>query len=117
MAFHVACPITCRRICNCDLGFPPELRSETGRNEFLEAAARVEAIFTNPGLIYGKPKTVQVLVPKVVVMPPATKTTVAPSIVATNVAAVVDGDRATVASASADDYACRFESGEMTVVS
>ncbi|KAL8229802.1 hypothetical protein R6Q57_014702 [Mikania cordata] len=115
MAFHVACPITCRRICNCDLGFPPELRSETGRNEFLEAAARVEAIFTNPGLIYGKPKTVQVLVPKVVVMPPATKTTVALSIVATNVAAVVDGDRATVASASADDYARRFESGEMTV--
>ncbi|KAI3731824.1 hypothetical protein L1987_63014 [Smallanthus sonchifolius] len=123
MAFHVACPITCRRICNCKLGFPPELRSEKAQNEFLEAAARVEAIFNNPSSIYGKPKTVQVLVPKVVTMPPTTQT----------VAAVVEGGgdvadelsvqtkraamqkKAAAASVAAEDYARRFESGDVAV--
>ena len=43
--------------------------SDQGQREFLEAAARVEAIFRNPSLIYGKSKSVQVLVPKAVVGP------------------------------------------------
>ncbi|KAK9074321.1 hypothetical protein SSX86_006919 [Deinandra increscens subsp. villosa] len=137
MAFHVACPITCRRICNCKLGFPPELRSEKDRKEFVEAAARVEAIFNNPSLVYGKPETVQVLVPKVVVTPPPTTATAAAMVTQTvlspNVAAVVDGGgdladelsamnkraamqkKAAAASVAAEDYARRFESGDMAV--
>ncbi|XP_024987582.1 uncharacterized protein LOC112522588 isoform X3 [Cynara cardunculus var. scolymus] len=132
MAFHVACPITCRRICYCKLGFPSELRTDKGTNDFLEAAARVEAIFKNPLLINGKPKTVQVLVPKVVIPPPPP--TPIPAIVTPNVGAVVDGGgdaaeellssqnkraamqrKAAAASVAAEDYARRFESGDMAV--
>ncbi|KAJ0435368.1 putative [histone H3]-lysine(4) N-trimethyltransferase chromatin regulator PHD family [Helianthus annuus] len=128
MAFHVACPITCRRICNCKLGFPPELRTEKAQAEFLEAAARVEAIFNNRSLIYGKSETVEVLVPKVVVMPPpamASQPIGSPDVV------VVDGDvaeelsvqskrfvmqkKAAAASVVAEDYARRFESGDVAV--
>ncbi|KAJ0669047.1 putative [histone H3]-lysine(4) N-trimethyltransferase chromatin regulator PHD family [Helianthus annuus] len=128
MAFHVACPITCRRICNCKLGFPPELRTEKAQAEFLEAAARVEAIFNDRSLIYGKSETVEVLVPKVVVMPPpamASQPIGSPDVV------VVDGDvaeelsvqskrfvmqkKAAAASVVAEDYARRFESGDVAV--
>ncbi|KAJ0448919.1 putative [histone H3]-lysine(4) N-trimethyltransferase chromatin regulator PHD family [Helianthus annuus] len=128
MAFHVACPITCRRICNCKLGFSPELRTEKAQAEFLEAAARVEAIFNNRSLIYGKSETVEVLVPKVVVMPPpamASQPIGSPDVV------VVDGDvaeelsvqskrfvmqkKAAAASVVAEDYARRFESGDVAV--
>ncbi|KAJ9563511.1 hypothetical protein OSB04_008671 [Centaurea solstitialis] len=142
MAFHVACPITCRRICYCKLGFPSELRSEKGRDEFLEAAARVEAIFRNPDLVNNgsRPETVQVLVPKVVVatLPPAPPPPAAPI-----QAAIVNvggggggGDaaaaeelvsaqnkraamqrKAAAASVVAEDYARRFESGDADVVS
>ncbi|KAI3764300.1 hypothetical protein L2E82_14307 [Cichorium intybus] len=131
MAFHVACPITCRRICSCKLGFPSELRSEKGQNEFLEAAARVEEIFRNPSLIYSKPKTVQVLVPKVVTTPPPLPPPIQ-AIVTPNVSAIVDGGgdaaeellsaqtkraamqkKAAAASVAAEDFARRFESGDM----
>ncbi|CAI9279010.1 unnamed protein product [Lactuca saligna] len=136
MAFHVACPITCRRICNCKLGFPSELRSEKGQIEFLEAASRVDAIFKNPSLIYGKPKSVQVLVPKVVVASPPPLPLPPPiqAIVTPNASAIVDvggvGDaaeellsaqtkraamqkKAAAASVAAEDFARRFESGDM----
>ncbi|XP_023752591.1 uncharacterized protein LOC111900919 [Lactuca sativa] len=136
MAFHVACPITCRRICNCKLGFPSELRSEKGQIEFLEAAARVDAIFKNPSLIYGKPKSVQVLVPKVVVASPPPPPLPPPiqAIVTPNASAIVDGGgvgdaaeellsaqtkraamqkKAAAASVAAEDFARRFESGDM----
>ncbi|KAI3818479.1 hypothetical protein L1987_12287 [Smallanthus sonchifolius] len=123
MAFHVACPITCRRICNCKLGFPPELRSEKAQNEFLEAAARVEAIFSNQSLIYGKPKTVQVLVPKVVAMPPTTQTIAAVGEGGGDVADELSVQtkraamqkKAAAASVAAEDYARRFESGDVAV--
>ncbi|KAM0050407.1 putative [histone H3]-lysine(4) N-trimethyltransferase chromatin regulator PHD family [Helianthus debilis subsp. tardiflorus] len=128
MAFHVACPITCRRICNCKLGFPPELRTEKAQAEFLEAAARVEAIFNDRSLIYGKSETVEVLVPKVVVMPPPA---MASQPIGSLDVVVVDGDvaeelsvqskrfvmqkKAAAASVVAEDYARRFESGDVAV--
>ncbi|XP_059651864.1 uncharacterized protein LOC132299344 [Cornus florida] len=73
MAFHVACPITCRRICFCSLGFPRKLQSENGKNEFLEEVARVEVFLNDPWLLRVRERdTVQVAVPKVVApQPPA----------------------------------------------
>lgn len=129
-----------RRICNCKLGFPSELRSEKGQIEFLEAAARVDAIFKNPSLIYGKPKSVQVLVPKVVVASPPPPPLPPPiqAIVTPNASAIVDGGgvgdaaeellsaqtkraamqkKAAAASVAAEDFARRFESGDMAEVS
>nr|XP_043625810.1 uncharacterized protein LOC122597262 [Erigeron canadensis] len=71
MAFHVSCPITCRKICYCKFGFPPD------QTEFVNAAASVKELYNNPESIYGKPKTVQILVPKVVVDIPAVANVVA----------------------------------------
>ncbi|KAA8515670.1 hypothetical protein F0562_018719 [Nyssa sinensis] len=127
MAFHVACPITSRRICFCSLGFPRKLQSEKARNEFLDEVARLEEFLKDPWLLRAKEKgTVQVAVPKVVVPPPP--------------AAVGDGDgdgggggtgvdgeellsaqtkraamqkKAATASLVAEDYAPRFESGDL----
>ncbi|XP_026659049.1 uncharacterized protein LOC103703699 [Phoenix dactylifera] len=74
MAFHVACPITCRLICDCELGFPEELRSPRARREFEEQGERLEEFLKDPWLVRagsggGGGGTVQVLVPKVVPTP------------------------------------------------
>ncbi|XP_024984459.1 uncharacterized protein LOC112520343 [Cynara cardunculus var. scolymus] len=123
MAFHVACPITCRRICYCSLGFPKELQNDKGKNGFLEEIARLKEFLDDPWLIKNDKKTVQVLVPKVAVAPPPPQVTVTPNV------AVVDGNaaeemlsaqnkraalqrKAAAASLVAEDYARRFESGE-----
>ncbi|KAK9068883.1 hypothetical protein SSX86_012999 [Deinandra increscens subsp. villosa] len=125
MAFHVACPITCRRICYCSLGFPRKLQNDEGRKVFLDEIARLEAFLDDPWLIKDEKKTVQILVPKVVVAPhpPLTQMTVVPN------RAVLDGGaaeemlsaqnkravmqkKAAAASLEAEDYARRFESGE-----
>ncbi|KAG1368754.1 hypothetical protein COCNU_14G012220 [Cocos nucifera] len=78
MAFHVACPITCslgfgsRLICDCELGFPEELRCARARREFEEQAERLEEFLRDPWVVRdggGGGGTVQVLVPKVVPTP------------------------------------------------
>ncbi|KAL2478470.1 PHD finger family protein [Forsythia ovata] len=70
MAFHVACPITCRKICFCTMGFPRRLQSEKSMAEFLEEMGRVEQFLNDPWLIKARENaTVQVMVPKVVVTP------------------------------------------------
>ncbi|CAN6440530.1 unnamed protein product [Victoria cruziana] len=66
MAFHVACPITCQRICFCTLGFPEALRTEDGRRGFLEDVCRLEELLPDPWFLRaGCRWTVQVPVPKV----------------------------------------------------
>ncbi|KAD3336731.1 hypothetical protein E3N88_32250 [Mikania micrantha] len=125
MAFHVACPITCRRICYCSLGFPPELQNDDRKKVFLEEIDRLKAFLDDPWLIKDEKKTVQVLVPKVVVAPHP----VQPRMTVTANRTAVDGGageemllvqnkravmqkKAAVASFVAEDYARRFESRE-----
>ncbi|XP_058073679.1 uncharacterized protein LOC131222567 isoform X2 [Magnolia sinica] len=126
MAFHVACPITCRRICSCTLGFPGKLQSERGRRDFLEEISRVEEFLKDPWSVRaGGRSTVQVVVPRITVP-------------AAGVVGVdgfgggdgVDGDeilsaqtkraamqrRAVAASMAAEDYARRFENGSLVDV-
>ncbi|XP_010257186.1 PREDICTED: uncharacterized protein LOC104597390 [Nelumbo nucifera] len=122
MAFHVACPITRRKICFCTLGFPRKLQSEKGRKDFLEEVFRVEEFLRDPWSLRAREKdTVQVLVPRIVVPTPA-------------VTPVTDGfgggdegeenlsaqskraamhKRAVAASLAAEDYARRFETGDL----
>ncbi|KAK8933254.1 hypothetical protein KSP39_PZI015363 [Platanthera zijinensis] len=73
MAFHVSCPITCRRICYCELGFAGGLRSERARLGFLEKIHALEDFLRDPWLVRpdgAGESTVQVLVPKVEPAPP-----------------------------------------------
>ncbi|XP_020553450.1 uncharacterized protein LOC105173340 isoform X2 [Sesamum indicum] len=130
MAFHVACPITCRRICFCALGFPGRLRSEKGKNDFLEEVARVEQFLNDPWLIKATENaTVQVKVPKVIVSqappPPPPQFAAVVSVgggedeAAAMAAASAQVKRAALqkqaaaASMVAEDYARRFESGDL----
>ncbi|OIW05550.1 hypothetical protein TanjilG_23336 [Lupinus angustifolius] len=64
MAFHVACPITCRRICFCALGFPTSLHNNAFLNHV--TALRQFLAADTPTNI----DTVQVAVPKVLPPPP-----------------------------------------------
>ncbi|XP_051145656.1 uncharacterized protein LOC127261370 isoform X2 [Andrographis paniculata] len=125
MAFHVACPITCRKICTCALGFPAKLRDEKGRNEFLQEVDRIEQFLKDPWLIKSRENaTVQVKVPKVVVSPAPAP----PPPLRISAAAGGGGDeaaktaavkraalqkQAAAASMEAEDYARRFESGDL----
>ncbi|XP_021852386.1 uncharacterized protein [Spinacia oleracea] len=123
MAFHVACPITCKRICFCALGFPANLHSNSANSDFLGEISRLQDFLKDPWLIRVKDgATIQVPVPKVVPPPPPPP-----------VSAVIDGDdlaaaeellsaqtkrvalqkKAAVASMAAEDYARRFESGAL----
>lgn len=138
MAFHVACPITCRRICFCDLGFPSNLQNEKGKNNFLEEVFRIEEFIKDPWLLKAEVNaTVQVKVPKVaIVVPPPL---LPPPIQVSASGSVGDGTgvgdvdeaalaisaqtkraalqkKAAAASLVAEDYARRFESGEVAVV-
>ncbi|KAH7675378.1 Histone-lysine N-methyltransferase protein [Dioscorea alata] len=68
MAFHVACPITCLRVCRCEIG---NARAGDGAR-FLEALDGIEDFLKDPWVVREKGRdgdkgTVQVLVPKVVV--------------------------------------------------
>ncbi|XP_043692026.1 uncharacterized protein LOC122642576 [Telopea speciosissima] len=121
MAFHVACPITCQRICFCTLGFPQKLQSEKGRKNFLEEVFRVEEFLSDPWSVRARQKgTVQVSVPRIVASTPVV-TAVADGVVGG------DGDveemsaqtkrvalqkKAVAESLAAEDYARRFETGD-----
>ncbi|KAE8701622.1 germination-related protein [Hibiscus syriacus] len=70
MAFHVACPITCRPICFCSLGFPPKLQSTSSKHGFLHEVIQVEGFLKDPwGVRVSRERTVQVPVPKVAPVP------------------------------------------------
>ncbi|XP_020574739.1 uncharacterized protein LOC110020825 [Phalaenopsis equestris] len=75
MAFHISCPITCRRICYCELGFGRGLRSEKERRVFVEEIGVLEEFLRDPWLVragsVGDAAAVQVLVPKVDPVPAA----------------------------------------------
>ncbi|KAL7126133.1 hypothetical protein ABFS83_14G165300 [Erythranthe nasuta] len=135
MAFHVACPITCRKICFCALGYPGRLRSEKGKEDFLQEVARVEKFLSDPWLIKARENTtIQVQVPKVAVSaPPPPPPPQFPAAAAVSVgvgggggddAAAIEAASAQVkrvalqkqaaaASIVAEDYARRFESGDL----
>ncbi|KAL0379873.1 UNVERIFIED_CONTAM: hypothetical protein Sangu_0051600 [Sesamum angustifolium] len=127
MAFHVACPITCRRICFCALGFPRRLGSEKGKSDFLQEVAGVEQFLSDPWLIKTRENaTVQVKVPKVVVIaapPPPQFSAVsavgcggeeaAASAASAQVKRAALQKQAAAASMVAEDYARKFESGDL----
>lgn len=66
MAFHMACPITCQKICYCTLGFPGPLQTYQGKRAFLDEVDRLEVLLSNPELLAaGGRETVEVLVPRI----------------------------------------------------
>ncbi|CAK8575465.1 unnamed protein product [Lathyrus sativus] len=118
MAFHVACPITCRRICFCALGFPRSLNGTTN-NHNNAANAFLNDVSALGDFLAGAQKedyTIQVAVPKVVPPPPE----VVPvsgdlldesaSMKAKRVALQRKGAAAMIA---AEEYARKFESGDV----
>ncbi|KAF8083053.1 hypothetical protein N665_0794s0014 [Sinapis alba] len=120
MAFHVACPITCRRICFCSLGFPRDLRGADSKEEFLKRVHRVEESLIDP---WGYSKvvtegTVQVRVPKVVASIPVVgdggideAAAAAEEEASAQKKRVSLQRQAAVTVEAAEDYARRFESG------
>ncbi|CAH2054526.1 unnamed protein product [Thlaspi arvense] len=122
MAFHVACPITCRRLCSCSLGFSRDLRGANAKEEFLKEVDRVEDLLIDPWGSSSRVLTVQVRVPKVAPAPH--------SVSSASILGVGDGGideaaeeasaqkkrfalqrQAAVTVEAAEDYARRFESG------
>ncbi|XP_031273749.1 uncharacterized protein LOC116132240 isoform X1 [Pistacia vera] len=137
MAFHVACPITCKRICFCTLGFPRSVQSAKARNDFLHEVVLVEQFLDDP---WGKIRvskegsTVQVSVPELPQPPPPPQQPVVvdgPSVAAAaadaaeEAAAAVSAQtkrvalqrKAAAAMVAAEDYARRFESGDIALAS
>ncbi|KAE8677476.1 hypothetical protein F3Y22_tig00111506pilonHSYRG00081 [Hibiscus syriacus] len=121
MAFHVACPITCRRICFCSLGFPRNLQSTNSKKGFLQEVIQLEAFFKDPwGVRVAREGTVQVPVPKVAPIPAGDggggggADTVDESAQAKRLALQ---RKAAAAMVAAEDYARRVESGDITVAS
>ncbi|XP_062203720.1 uncharacterized protein LOC133905924 [Phragmites australis] len=54
MAFHVACPITCRRVCDCELGFGAASARKRGvapAAAWADAAATLEGFLADPWLL------------------------------------------------------------------
>ncbi|XP_072992393.1 uncharacterized protein [Typha latifolia] len=108
MAFHVACPITCRRVCYCELGFPSGLRNGKARKEFWEEIEALEEFLSDPWILRdggAAVATVQVEVPRVA--PPQAPLLTAPA---------DDGEEARRAAMqrqamAAEDYARRMETG------
>ncbi|MCD7454968.1 hypothetical protein HAX54_026662 [Datura stramonium] len=119
MAFHVACPITCRKICYCQLGFPK------GKNEFFEDVARVEEFLKDPWSLKAREgATIQVKVPKIVVAPPPQAPVgdgggggvdgeEAAAIASAQTKRVALQKKAAAASMVAENFARRFESGDL----
>ncbi|XP_042066085.1 uncharacterized protein LOC121809496 isoform X3 [Salvia splendens] len=124
MAFHVACPITCRRICFCALGFPRRLQSEKGRGDFLQEVHAIDRFLSDPWLIKARENaTVQVQVPKVAVKSPASlpprlqfggEEAEAPAASA-QLKRVKLQKQGAAASIVGEDYSRRFGSGDLVV--
>ncbi|XP_038723357.1 uncharacterized protein LOC120015181 [Tripterygium wilfordii] len=130
MAFHVACPITCRRICYCTLGFPRDLQGAKGKTGFLDEVSRIEEFLRDPwGIRALREGTVQVSVPKVepVVVPAAAPIGVLNGAAGGGDAAeeaasaqhkrVALQRKAAATMVAAEDYARRFEAGDIAVAS
>lgn len=117
-----------RKICFCALGFAGPLRSEKGKEDFLQEVARVEQFLKDPWLIKARENaTIQVEVPKVAVSPVLPPP---PPQIPADVSAAAGGGaeeasaqvkraalqkQAAAASLAAEDYARRFESGDLEV--
>ncbi|XP_050384766.1 uncharacterized protein LOC126801456 [Argentina anserina] len=130
MAFHVACPITCRRICFCPLGFPRSLATANSKASFLDEVVKVHDFLSDPSGIRARDdgRTVQVVVPRVA-PPPPPPTLPVPAVVVKD-AVVVEDESAAAATAqakraalqrkaaadmvAAEDFARRFESGDLS---
>ncbi|KAJ3670217.1 hypothetical protein LUZ60_010541 [Juncus effusus] len=60
MAFHVSCPVTCQRICYCNLGFPP-------KPSFLDDISKLQSFLQDPWILKpftdSTPSTIQIPVP------------------------------------------------------
>lgn len=122
MAFHVACPITCRRICFCSLGFPRSLNgTKNATKDFLDEVNLLSDFLGDSRKEDGG--TIQVAVPKVVPPPP-------PEIVAVSGGGGGGGDvadesasmkakrdalqrKGAAAMIAAEEYARRLESGDV----
>lgn len=119
MAFHVACPITCKRICFCTLGFPQKLQSQKAKNGFLEEVAKVAEFWRDPWLLRVRERsTVQVAVPRIVVPPPLPVTVDGfggdgEEALSAQTKRAAMQKKAAAASLEAEDYARRFESGDL----
>ncbi|WMV10801.1 hypothetical protein MTR67_004186 [Solanum verrucosum] len=120
MAFHTACPITCRKICFCPHGFPK------GKNEFFGDVTKLEEFLKDPwGLKAKQPATIQVKVPKLNVAPPPQAPVgdggggsggdgeEAAAIASAQTKRVALQKKAAAASMVAEDFARRFESGDV----
>lgn len=117
-------------MCFCALGFPGRLRDGKGKEDFLQEVARVEQFLKDPWLIKKRENaTVQVKVPKVVVAsnpPPPIPHFAADAPVGADESAAAAASaqvkrvalqkQAAAASVEAEDYARRFESGDLEVV-
>ncbi|XP_057978611.1 uncharacterized protein LOC131165016 isoform X2 [Malania oleifera] len=118
MAFHVACPITCKRICFCALGFPRQLRGEKARDGFLDEAVRVEEFLRDDWLLrVCRSSTVQVAVPRVAPPPPAPPVSAGDcgeeALLSAQTKRAALQRKAAAALVAAEDYARRFESGDL----
>ncbi|KAL8171488.1 hypothetical protein V2J09_023292 [Rumex salicifolius] len=119
MAFH--------RICSCALGFRPNLRSDDAKNDFSLEISKLQEFLTDPWFSrVTAGGTVQIPVPKVTPPPPppVVHANVADSAVASAQAGAEEllsaqtkraalQRRAAVASMAAEDFARRFESGDL----
>lgn len=110
------------------MGFAGPLRSDKGKEDFLQDVSRVEQFLKDPWLIKARENaTIQVKVPKISVSPPLPPP---PPQLPADVPAVVSGGgeeasaqvkraalqkQAAAASLVAEDYARRFESGDLEV--
>ncbi|XP_019413954.1 PREDICTED: uncharacterized protein LOC109325831 isoform X2 [Lupinus angustifolius] len=121
MAFHIACPITCRRICFCVSVFPRSLHN----NAFLNDVTALRQFLSSDTTTYTSTSTVQVAVPKVLPPPPNLNPNPAPDgglppcadAAAMDESASMKAKRialqrkGTATMLAAEDYARRLESG------
>ncbi|GMI74140.1 hypothetical protein like AT3G08020 [Hibiscus trionum] len=117
MAFHVACPITCRRICSCSLGFPRNLHSPNSGNGFLQEVIRVEEFLKDPWSVgVSREGTVQVPVPKLASVPAGDGSGAGAVEESASVAKRLALQRkAAAAMVAAEEYARKVESGDIVV--
>ncbi|KAJ6299407.1 hypothetical protein OIU76_020384 [Salix suchowensis] len=126
MAFHVACPITCRRICFCPLGFPRDLHSTKSKAGYLFDVAKIDEFLKDPfGIRASREGTVQVSVPKSLAVVPGRDRggdgggvgVVAEEALSAQAKRVAIQRQAAAAKASAEYYAKKVESGDTPVTS